>query len=176
MKIHVTSILLIAISVLFVACGLTDSSNHEVANTTDSLILSLEIGKEVYQLGEPIQASLSITNISNFDVVVKRRMAVNTWSEVVTRRDVVFIIKDLTGQISSYSSRSHIDPVEEGDFILLQAGDKVEQKYNLDSLYNIDKYGTYSVFAIYQNSSDPKNATAWRGELVSNVILFTISP
>jgi len=169
---------LVFISTLFAffACGLPQPSRPTVANTTESLTLSLEASKDVYQLSEPVYVSLAIANASNFDLVIKNRMAVNTWSEAITRRDVVFIVKMPSGSISSYRPRSHVNIVENSDFILLAPGEIVEHTYDLSSLYNIDEYGAYSAFAIYQNSSDPSDGVAWRGELVSNVILFTINP
>ena len=171
-----TIISVVVAAIALAACTPPSQSSYTVTDVSEPLILSLSIDKDAYQADEPIYAMLTIANTSNTDVIIKKRMAANARSESVQKRDVVFIINSPTGYTSHYKPKTNVFPVEDSDFASLPAGEKIEQIYDLRDLYYIDEHGTHSVFVIYQNSSDPSNGTAWRGELVSNVVLFTINP
>jgi hypothetical protein len=92
-------------------------------------------------------------------------------------RDVEFVITRPSGKTSEYRFLVNAHLPQARDFRILAAGDTVEVQLCLTDKYLLNETGEYTVQAIYQNQSDPGDGrTAWKGELKSNEVKFTIEP
>lgn len=160
------------------ACNSASSSTTEEYETP-VLSLTLSLDSSVYHSGEPIMASLTIMNIGEEDLVVKKRMIVNHFFAPEPYRDIAFMIFTSSGEDAPYMLRPNTDPPSLEDFITLSPGGVIEGTFELQRFYLIDEMemGDYSVTAFYINQFDPGDGTiAWKGELESNQVDFTLEP
>lgn len=146
------------------------------ANEDDNpLVLELSIEQREYQLGEPIIATLSLVNVSDDRVLVKKRLAVKNLAALVETVDVYFLVEEQYQGMVSFIGRVNPPFVGDENFAYLEAGEEYSVTYNLASLYDLSRPGDYLVMAIYQNSNNPSySESAWRGEIKSNSIWIYI--
>ena len=105
-------------------------------------------------------------------------MVINILEMIGYLGDVYYVIIDPTGEEAVFAARVRVGPPEADDFIYLGPGETTSQSHILTMWYFIPSTpGEYTVHAIYRNYHDPGNGEeAWKGEITSNVVHFTIEP
>lgn len=172
------NILAILFIIILVGCKKNTDVHKDAirGNQMPELSLTLSLDKAIYNRGESVLALATLSNITNKDLLINSRVAINFPTAPDLLRDIMFNIYKPSGNLSSFIARVNIRPATSNDFIILPAGEKFEIHYNLAKYYNLNEIGNYSVTAIYNNIIDPEgNRIAWKGEVSSNEVLFTIT-
>jgi len=141
------------------------------------LELVLGIDQLDYKKGEDITATLYLSNPQQDTILVNKRMSVY-FLELKYYGEVAFIITAPSGREVSYGVRDSGSYPEEDDFSDLGPEETISRSYILNRYYYFfNEVGQYSVQAVYHNDSDPGDGRiAWKGEIRSDVVHFTINP
>jgi len=173
-------ILICVLSLIIWSCSnMSATSTMGASQPQDSALnLTLSLDKNVYKSTEFIKVSLSLGNVGDERVVVKKRLAPNYQFLDESVRDVVFLIKDPHGNTVVFNGYSQVPALRDDYFIVLGPNESFEHIYSdIKAFYDLSEPGEYTIQAIYENKSDPSNNwVAWKGTLLSNVVTFTIEP
>lgn len=176
-------IILCVLAVVISACQpggatVTPSSLPALTDKAETMLtLTLNLNQTQYHLGEPITATVGLKNAGSETVVVNERMTVNFSFEPDAFRELVFVITCPSGKTSEFQYLVNVRLPHAQDFLDLAAGETVEKNRLLTGNYALSETGAYTVQAIYQNQRDPGDGrTAWKGELKSNEVKFTVEP
>lgn len=161
-------------------------SNHPDAIESESeksLELAVRLHKSEYCLGEPVVATVSLTNIGHDALLINSRMSLHKPGLPSPMRELVFYVTAPHGD--SYDPILYASPkfFEKKDFINLEPNDVFEFNFHFASnSYKFPEVGVYKIMANYQNLVDPSyidsndDRIAWKGDLSSNEVLLTIVP
>lgn len=144
----------------------------------NSLELVLMLEKNDYFGDDPILPFVTLKNISNHDLWVNKRMALN---DVSAAGEMAFVIIPPTGEGNKFQYWVNIHEPDESDFIKLPPSESTSRQFqypfDLQSAYDLKDYGAYSIQAIYENQSQPNTGViAWTGEIKSNIVRFRLKP
>lgn len=139
------------------------------------LELTLSLNKTNYTQAEPIQATLQLKNSGSGPVVVNGRLALNSANAPEEFFEVNFLITTQSGNEVRFGSFVNIGEPEDRHFKTLEVGQSLTEGYQLQRLYQLREPSTYSVKAIYQNSSDPSNGPAWKGRVESGEVKLVVN-
>lgn len=147
------------------------------------LKLTFQLHKSEYCLGDPVVATVSLTNSGYNTLLINSRMALHKPGLSSPMRELAFRVTSPNGK--SYDPIIYASPkiFEKKDFIDLKPRESFEFDFHFASnFYSFPEVGVYKIVANYQNLIDPSyiDATdkriAWKGELNSNEVLLTIMP
>ena len=143
----------------------------------DGLELVLTLDKAVYGLNEPITATIVLTNKSAQPILVQGRLAVNWDGAPSDHRDLCLVILNPQGEKAWFEPLINMGSAQDKHFVTLAPGKSLERIFPVLGAYTLDEVGEYTIQAVYQNQRDPSTGQqAWKGELKSNPIHFTINP
>jgi hypothetical protein len=160
-------------------CSAVKSESKKLDSGTNgkaTLSLILMLDKTLYKSNETIEADVLLKNTgTGINTIVNSRMAVCLIPNI--NCEITLVIKSPSGDFPDTTGNWRNRFIIEGDFIVLSPRRGILASYNIQSYYTLDEYGTYSVYAVYQNQLDPqKGSTAWKGDLTSNTVHFEITP
>lgn len=139
------------------------------------LEFTLSMDREVYIPGESIVGKLTLRNTGSEPVVVNSRLVVNSPFAPQPLRDVIVTLTDRSGAVAKFAAVVDVGMLEDQDYASLNPGETFERSLSIDLFYALERPGTYSVQALYQNDADPGDGRrAWKGELTSNAVTFTL--
>jgi hypothetical protein len=140
------------------------------------LELKVSLGQGPFHAGEEMGATVTLRNAGSEPVTVNGRLALNAAFAPKDYRDVALLVSDPQGAPVPFEAKVNIGSPAARDFKTLQPGEAVQHRYDLASFYDLQKPGTYSLQAVYQNQSEPGtgNGAAWKGELKSAVERLTV--
>jgi hypothetical protein len=151
--------------------------NRSTKYFEEPLVVTLELEKDAYSLTDVINAKIILANNGKTNVIVNSRMALNFSAALASDRDIELIISQPSGDAVPFIVKLRIAPLANGDFVVLESGDSIQQSYDLRDYYQLDEIGEYTITAIYENQSDPsKGICTWKGKLESNKVSFTLTP
>jgi hypothetical protein len=117
---------------------------------------------------------MTLKNTGTRDLVVNNRFLVNRPSGP---HEVSFQVTDQNMNMIPFAAKVNASR-ESNEFIVLHPGQTDSATYILSKRFNMTEAGVYYVEAYYENSFDPpgplKMPSAWKGNLKSNKIIFTI--
>lgn len=173
MKIRLIFLTIFLFVVVLITSKLGENTS-EGDNMVDlKLILSLD--KTIYQPNEKIRASISLKNVGNDELIVNRRMTLNFSAAPSKFRDISFTITGPSGKTIPFTARVNVRALTEKDFVSLSPGETIDVSYDIERMYDLQHVGSYSIFAVYQNTINPETEKpAWQGEITSNVVIFEI--
>ena len=146
MKRHFTLIQFTLLAGILLSCNKAPTTVKE-----NLLRLDLSLDKEIYHVGEPIKAKIVITNVGDKDILIKKRMLLNSPGSPVPLWDIIFVFSSSsTKKQPHWVARIYPASIKTDGFIILDSGKSIETQYDLIGLYYIEE-GDYSVFALYQN-------------------------
>jgi hypothetical protein len=143
------------------------------------LDFQISLDKYTFTAGEYSLTNLEIKNSALFPIWVNRRLIINR-PEFGDAGEVYFIIISPWGETAFLNAKVNASSPELSDFVLLNPGEVIQVKnegillYSYFSFYepggdDIDQHGTYCVWAIYHNQSNPGLiGFVWQGAIKSN--------
>jgi len=135
----------------------------------------LELGKEVYAVGEEVTVFMILVNEAQEPVTVNGRFAVNEEAAVAAGLgEVFFIIKDSAENELPFLPLVRVYHPEEEDFVTLQPGERTAWVADLTWYYELSDPGEYIVQAVYHSVVVPAGVEAWVGALASNVLILRV--
>ena len=135
----------------------------------------LILDRDSYSLGESITAKVVLKNEGTSSQIVNGRLSLNSAVTPQPFREIAFAIFDPTGAEVGFALKVNRGFPEADDFKELRPGETIEDEYPIHKYYILNKPGKYTIQSIYQNQSDPGDGReAWKGELKSNVVSFTV--
>jgi hypothetical protein len=161
------------------SCAISRTDEIQLPATSRSQMLkfTLSLDKNTYRIGEPIQASLKLTNIGSDPIIVNRRLILNVSFAPPETRDCYLFIMGPHGQLIDFNSSVQVAQLKSNDFVILGSNAMIQRTYaNLLDFYDIAEPGKYSIQAVYVNQMDPDSRKAWKGTLRSNIVYFLIEP
>lgn len=170
----IISLVLCSVLVLGFAHTPTDPTLEE-----DMLSFTLSLDRESYSDSDPISVNFKLTNNGANSVVVNGRFALNTAISVPSEfGDIYCLISKPSSKVARFGAYVNVVDLNSRHFVTLGSTEMIERTYpNLDDFYDFNEFGRYSIQAIYENQSDPPSGVvAWKGELASNVVYFSIKP
>ncbi len=141
------------------------------------LNLSLSLSKDTFRPDEPVEGTFTLRNAGAEPALVNARLGINTPHAPQEFRELALNVTGPAGQPLDFMARVNVGDPEDQDFKLLQPGESVESTYALSDYFLLEQPGAYQVHATYQNRSDPSHANghaAWKGEVTSNPVTFTL--
>lgn len=176
-RVYTTLLVLLLFNIT--GCNAVKSESKKLdsgSNGKATLSLNLTLDKTLYTSNETIEADVLLKNTgTGIDTVVNARMAVCLLPGF--NCEITFGIKTPSGNVATTKGNWRNRFIVESDFIVLWPGMGILASYNLQRDFILDEYGTYSIYATYQNQLDPqKGSAAWKGELTSNTVYFEITP
>ncbi len=145
----------------------------------EDLTLSLELDKDTYVLEERIRATLTLRYVGGAFAFVNIRLAYNNPQFPSNQsRDISFLIYDQDGKPLEYGAMHQPMLLEPYHFAMFGPNSAFERTYpNIERSYIFTGPGEYTIQALYENYTDPSDGrTAWQGQIVSNIVTFTIEP
>jgi hypothetical protein len=178
MKKSFLSITVVILLFVLITGGCRNKKPLDTVQGADMLNLTLTTDKDIYTPGEDIRATVVLSNEQADTVLVNQRMASNILELIGDLGETYFVILDPAGEELVFSAHVRVGFPQISDFAELEPGEWTSQRYVLNEDYYIaGKLGVYAVQAIYRNDHDPGDGrSAWKGELVSDVVYFTIVP
>ena len=141
------------------------------------LELMLELDRDVYKLGQTIQAKVILRNAGSEPVLVNARLAWNREAAPFPFREITFQWTRSSGANPNFALIVDRGFPKDDDFIQLAPNATVERTFDITFYFEIEETGGYSLQAIYENQSEPEDGReVWKGELKSNLISFTVEP
>ena len=168
--------LVLLITVVFVVLVLLQylPSRNASANMLE---LEIEMKRSNYQVDQPIPVLVRLKNSGSSVIVVQKRMVLNSPGTPNFAKDVEFHIANSLSEPVRFMSQVDARLVNPEDIKFLLPGKSIEVTYDINIDYEFNPGESYSVYAIYQNSSESdKSKLTWKGTLISNTLLFDISP
>lgn len=139
------------------------------------LDVTLSLDREAYAPGDPIVGKVVIKNIASTALVVNGRLAPHSTFAPSPFREVSFVVTDPSDADVEFGPRINRGYPKPDDFKQLMPGETLVREYAIQEYFALNSPGKYSIQAVYQNQSDPGNGTeAWKGEIESNVVSFTL--
>lgn len=139
------------------------------------LELTLSFDQASYAVGTPIAARVTLRNAGPEPALVNTRLALNRSSAPRDFRDVSLVITTASGDRLDFLPKVNIGTPKDSYFKSLAPGEAVERSYALQDYFRLDQPGSYTAQATYQNQVDPTSGQpAWKGEVTSNPVSFTI--
>jgi hypothetical protein len=156
-----------------------DPTNKTVAELRDAerRLIPLDVNlqaSEEYSLSQPIEVTVSLTNLFDAPILLNRRMLVN---HPLMPGEVYFRIEGPDGKFLKIQHLATPFPVRDDDFVVLARGHSVQRSINLADLYPLKKKGLYNIRVYYHNEVDkPLGAQrAWHGAIVSTPIQIKVN-
>ena len=162
MKTWVMGIAFMSIIMVFI------SSFSSAEETQGPLSLTISLDKEEYQMGEPIECTLVLGNISEQSLTVNKRLLVNY--DVTFPHEVLFEIKGPDNKPLEFIPIIKAGLPEVEDFISLLPREFIMKIYQLERYFSFSKKGKYTVQAIYENYHQPSGLKVWTGSIKSNIV------
>jgi hypothetical protein len=171
------------IILVLAGCSCSNQSDVDKSGAETLLTLDIRLHKSEYCLGEPVVATVSLTNIGHDLLLINSRMSLHKTGLPSPMRELVFYVT--TPQGESYDPILYASPkyYEKKYFINLKPDDVFEFDFHFASnFYTFPEIGVYKIVANYQNLVDPNYIDssdariAWKGELNSNEVLLEIVP
>jgi hypothetical protein len=156
------------------------SSSNPGAKTPENfdnrdLSLVFKLDKIVYNINEPVIATLTLYKEAETNILINARMGLNFSAALASDRDVTFFFTTPSGQEAGFLVKIRMSPLNDDNFVILYSGDSIQEEYDLEEYYLLDEIGTYTTYAIYENQFDPQNGlSAWKGQIKSNTLQFEI--
>ena len=146
-------------------------------NENQILQIRLEIPKESYSIGEPIDVIVALNNRSNAPVTINKRMGVNPAEMSKGHWELRFDITYPAGTPPFPRPRVNRGNPKAEDFTLLSPGAEMTFSITLSSWHWLQFPGAYEVRAIYSNAVDGSQfgLSAWTGDITSNSVSFKVS-
>jgi hypothetical protein len=169
----------ITIAFLFLCSGCKpDPSTYSSKDKV--LLLGLTLDKQTYTADETILATLTIKNVSTQSVWVNKRMAIDYKWTLEGDGEVYFVVLNPSGGELGFGFDINRNQAMSSDYVEMHPGDILTQTYDLEEYYigrgSGVETGTYSVQGAYHNAYQPAlGYPVWKGEILSNVVKFTIS-
>lgn len=172
---------------IFVAAGflLTIAVSSVLAEKSikeDTLKFQIVFDKTVFEVGEHVTCKMVLTNAGKKPVTVNCRFLVN-WPSP-SPHEVYFVIKNDKGIELPFQLRIKAGSPKQKHFITLNPGQNIKstdsfgiielESYDLTEAYDLKNPGAYSIFAVYENKTEPEGMKVWVGKLISNTIKITI--
>lgn len=143
---------------------------------TERLELEIMLDKLAYRSNSPIPIYIKLKNTGETKVLVNGRMAVNYFNAPTALRDITFVLIGPDGEPVSFKAAVNIRPPREEDIVILLPQKTIERIDDIQTLYDMHKIGSYTIYAIYQNTFEAdRNPSTWKGEITSNSIGFEIT-
>lgn len=139
------------------------------------LNLTLTLNQQAYAPRDEIRAEVRLTNVSPEPVLANMRLALNSVDMPEVFREVNLVIKDNTGYEPTWMLRIRIDEPGDQDFMELAPRQSVQRSYPLRRFFAFNRSGQYSMQAVYANTCDPSNGSAWKGSAESNTVIFDLT-
>lgn len=145
-------------------------------NRTEKLELEIMLGKSTYRSTSSIPIYIKLKNTGETKILVNGRMAVNYYNAPTALRDITFVLIGPDGEPVSFKAAVNIHPPREEDIVILLPQKTIERIDDIGALYDMHKIGSYTIYAIYQNSFEADhNPSTWKGEIISNSLSFEIA-
>ena len=138
------------------------------------LELTLELDKITYSSQDDIKTKVILKNSGDKPLLVNGRLALNSPDAPDEFREVSLLITNNIGDELPFSARVNIGEPKDKDFKELVSHQSIEREYSLRSVFELSKASKYSARAVYQNQADPSVGAAWKGEVTSNTVSFTV--
>lgn len=133
-----------------------------------------ELDKTVYQAADELRARFALKNTGAQSILVNKLLTLNHPFELDENRQVHVIIHNGQGEHFGFAGRIRTRDIEDGDFGELTPGQSIERVYDIKRYYLLTGPAKYTIQAVYQNSLDPGNGSAWKGKLTSDLLTFAI--
>ena len=137
--------------------------------------LTLVLDQTAYRAPARPRATIRITNAGAMPQVVNKRFALNYGDAAGYECEVKLFIRNSAGDELPFTARVNIGDPTDRHFVELGPGQSLEREYDLARTYDLTAPGRYTIQALYQNETDPSAGPAWKGELKSNIISFSIA-
>jgi hypothetical protein len=119
----------------------------------DVLIVTAKIPDEI-EAGQPLPVNVEITNVSDFPVVVNKRLSVG-YRNSLSRELFVLVFIAGTHVESGIQKLLYERPFSTGeDYIRLKPDEKIKKEFNLFEWYEMPKAGKYDISVCYQADED----------------------
>jgi hypothetical protein len=138
------------------------------------LKFTFELDKKVYQDSDAIKGRFALTNTGNTPILINKLLVLNRAFELDENRQVHLIIHNAQGDNFGFAGSIRMREIEDSDFAELAPGQSIERVYDLKDYYLLPAAGQYTIQAVYQNSLDPSNGSAWKGKQESETFTFEI--
>lgn len=140
------------------------------------LVLTME--KKLYSTKDAVSVMVTIQNTGPRHTIIKKRLVLNNSFLDSEHCDLYFKIVSPTGETLDFVFLKNVGPLNAWDFMMLDANESFSRVFvDLRDDYWLQTAGSYSIYAVYRNTSDREDGKyAWKGELVSNELTFTIQP
>lgn len=141
------------------------------------LVIRLEVPKESYSLGEPIEVTVVLKNQSGSPVTINKRMGVNPADMAQGYWELRFDMTYPPGTPFFPKPLVNRGRPNTEDFTLLPPGEEISRTYQLTDWCRMQFLGDYEVKAIYNNAADGSQfgLSAWTGEISSNSIKLQVT-
>ena len=146
-------------------------------NQSQAPKLQLIAPKEGYSVGEPIEVTLVLKNLTNAPLTVNKRMAINPGQMGEGRWEVKFDVTFPPGKRLLRVTKIRREKLKEDDFTVLLPGEEINRDYPLTDYFWMELPGTYGVKATYHNGNDGSmfELRAWTGDITSNSVSFRVN-
>lgn len=144
------------------------------------LALLISLDKSTYEPDEVVSSKIILRNDGDQPVLVNKRLNCNVRRKVTGPPnpfgEIGFQVIAPSGQELSFLSKINTGFPKLKHFIELQPGEFVDNVCLISGHYHLAQEGIYSIQAFYENQFDPasKDTSAWKGQLSSEVITFSI--
>lgn len=170
--------------ILLTACSLQSPQS----NTSDPLILTLEIAQEEVHSVDDLKVEIALSNQGEAAVLVHRRLYWFPFPTTPQTVEMLILVYDSSGNLP-YSSETFFPkgyfPPSTDTLFILEPGKQVAKGIRLSNAFSFStpkKGEQYRVIAVYQNQSqftktiNGVEVPAWVGSIRSNEVAFTILP
>ncbi|MEW5759157.1 MAG: hypothetical protein AB1779_00140 [Candidatus Thermoplasmatota archaeon] len=143
---------------------------------TQVLGIQLKAQKESYSVGEKINVTVILKNLSDAPITINKRMGINPKYMPEGYWEVKFDIVFPPGKRLIRCAFINRGKLDKEDFTLLQPGEEKSEAYTLTDWYWMKLPGIYEVKVTYHNSIDGKQfgLSAWTGEITSKPVFLRV--
>jgi hypothetical protein len=139
------------------------------------LSFTINLDKATYHKGDTVKCIMTLTNNSNKNLVINNRFLVN---RPLSPHEISFEFIGPDMKPVTFISKINASS-QSKKYIVLKPGNSQTKTYQLTEDFELTGTGNYSVTAYYNNRFDApaslKMSSAWKGNLISNKVSFTIN-
>ena len=142
---------------------------------TNMIELTLTLDQTTYPAPAQPRATIRLTNTGAAAMIVNKRFALNYSDAAAYECEIKLMIHNSAGDELPFAARVNIGDPADRHFAELAPGQSIAREYPLERTYDVSAPGRYTIYALYQNQTDPSIGPAWKGELTSNTVTFEVA-
>ena len=142
-------------------------------NTPQDLILTVVTDKNLYVRGEAIECTLMLSNASETNLTVNKRLLLNY--DITFPHEILFDILAPDGKLLKLIPIIKASSPEPQDFTILTPSKFILKTLKLDRYFSFIEEGKYYIQAVYENYYQPEGKAVWTGSISSNRIEIKVT-